>query len=108
MILFEVHAVTGINIRTTENYWRYIIEVKHPESFKRMGIEKAATHAKDALSKPVVVIKGRTDPAVHQYYKSIHDYFICVVAKHLNGEGYIITAYRTDRVSGGEVVWGRR
>ena len=108
MILFEVHAVTGITVRTTESYWRYIVEVKHPESFKRIGIEEAANQAKEALSKPAVVIKGRIDPSVHLYYKSFHGYFTCVVAKHLNGEGYIITSYRTDRIGEGEVVWGKR
>ena len=82
--------------------------MKHPESFKRLGIEEAANQAKEALSTPEVVIKGRTDPSVHLYYKSFHGYFTCVVAKHLNGEGYIITSYRTDRVRRGEVVWERR
>ena len=108
LILFVIHAVTCITIRTTESYWRYIVEVKHPESFKRIGIEKAANQAKEALSKPEEVIKGRVDPSVHLYYKSFHGYFTCVVAKHLNGEGYIITPYRTDRIGGGEVVWERR
>jgi len=108
LILFEVHAVTCISVRTTESYWRYIIEVKHPESFKRIGIEEAANQAKEALSTPEVVVKGRIDPSVHLYYRSSQGYFTCVVAKHLNGKGHIITSYRTDRIGGGEVVWEKR
>ncbi len=31
-------------------------------------------------------------------YRKIKDKFICVVCKHLNGDGFIITTYITDRV----------
>ncbi len=31
--------------------------------------------------------------------------FVCVVARHLNGEGFIITAYRTNLIKIGETVW---
>jgi hypothetical protein len=106
--LFDVHAVTCVRIRTTESYWRYVMEVKHPESFSGMSFETAVSLVKEALSEPEVVLRGKVDPSVYLYYRRFHGYFTCVVAKHLNAEGFILTVYRTDRQGGGEVVWGRR
>ncbi|MGC9445275.1 MAG: DUF4258 domain-containing protein [Candidatus Methanospirareceae archaeon] len=108
MNLFEVHAVTCVKIRTTESYWRYVMEVKHPESFKTISFETAVSQVKETLSEPEVVLRGKVDPSVYLYYRRFHGYLTCVVAKHLNAEGFILTVYRTDRQGGGEVVWGRR
>lgn len=107
MSLFEVHAVTCKTIRTTKIYWKYVIEVKHPESFRSVGAERAAELAIETLRIPDIMIRDALDPSVYRYYKRINAYFICVIAKHLNGDGYIITAYKTDRVKRGEVVWQR-
>lgn len=106
-VLFEIHAVTCRNIRTTRAYWRYIMEVKHPESFKQIAT-KAAEMVMETLSKPEVVVREKLDPCVYLYYRRFEEYFICVVAKHLNGDGYIITSYKTDRVKRGEIIWQRR
>jgi len=106
MLLFEIHAVTCRNIRTTTDYWRYIIEVKHPESFKSFG-EKAAELVMETLSKPKVVVREKLDPSVYLYYRRFGEYFICVVAKHLNEDGYIITSYKTEQIKRGEVIWRR-
>ena len=104
-ILFEVHSIICVRVRTTERYWRYVVEIKHPESFS--DVEEAVEKAKNTLQNPEIVVKERIEPSVHLYYKRFARYFICVVAKHLNGKGYIITSYKTDRVKRGEVVWRR-
>ena len=106
-VLFKIHAVTCRTIRTTTDYWRYVIEVKHPESFKST-VENAAEMAKETLSNSEVVVREKIDPSVYLYYRRFVEYFICVVAKHLNGEGYIITSYKTDQIKRGEVVWRRK
>jgi hypothetical protein len=80
-VLFNVHAVTCKNIRTTTDYWRYIIEVKHPESFRCIA-EKAAEMAMETLSNPEVVVREKIDPSVYLYYRRFLEYFICVIAKH--------------------------
>ncbi|MGB5772139.1 MAG: tetratricopeptide repeat protein [Crocosphaera sp.] len=51
------------------------------------------------------ILNTINDPNVYLYYKPYLPYFICVVARHLNGEGFIITAYRTNRIKIGENVW---
>jgi len=108
VILFDLHAVTCVRIRTTTSYWQYVLEVKHPESFSGMSSETVVNQVKEALSAPEVVLRAKLDPSVYLYYRRFDGYFTCVVAKHLNGDGYILTAYRTDHRGGGEVVWGRR
>lgn len=42
---------------------------------------------------------------VYLYYKIDLPSYSCVVARHLNGEGFIITIYRTDKIKRGELVW---
>ena len=37
MILFEVHAVTCITVRTTESYWRYIVITSYRTDRIRSG-----------------------------------------------------------------------
>ena len=92
IILFEVHSIICVRVRTTERYWRYVVEIKHPESFS--DVEEAEEKAKNTLQNPEIVVKERIEPSVHLYYKRFARYFICVVAKHLNGKGYIITPLR--------------
>jgi len=36
------------------------------------------------------------------YYKKLNGKYCCVVAKHLNGEGFIITTYITNKIKIGE------
>ena len=103
-VLFEVHAITCKNIRTTKSYWKYIVEVKHPESFKNIEHQKAIEMVKRTLEDPKIIIRERIDPSIYLYYRRFDKYLICVVTKHLNGDGYIITSYRTDRIKRGETI----
>ena len=59
------------------------MKIKHPESFG--DVEEAEEKAKNTLQNSEIVVKERIEPSVHLYYKRFARYFICVVAKHLNG-----------------------
>src|SRR5487761_605824 len=91
----------GRTIRVTQAYWDYIIGVKHGEV---AGLE---TEVAQALRSPSEVRKSKKDPLVHLYYRRFGNKFICVVTKHLNGEGFIITVYLSRRAGtlGSERVW---
>jgi len=41
------------------------------------------------------------------HYKKEREHYICAVVKHLDDEGFLITAYFTKAVKIGEVVWKR-
>jgi len=99
MVFFKVHSKLGKRIRVSRAYWNHIISIKHRTI---RGLEDGV---KGALTNPVEVRKSPRNSSVYLYYGLYRDRFICVVAKHLNGEGYIVTAYVTKRFIRGEVVW---
>jgi len=85
-------------ISVSKSYWDYIVNIKH-KTVK--GLESEVINA---LKNPVEVRRSAKDPSVYLYYGRYRNKFICVVAKHLNEEGFIITVYLTRRFVG-EVVW---
>jgi hypothetical protein len=100
-LYFKVESVLGIRIRVTKSYWGLITLVKHP------SIKGLEYQVMQAIKSPVQVRRSLRDPSVHLYYKKFRKYFIVAVCKHLNGEGYLITAYLTDKIKIGEIVWTR-
>lgn len=101
-ILFSVATPLGITIRTTEAYWHSITTIKHP------SIGKYAEEVKETLRDPDSIRLSRKDPRVHLYYRNIGSINICVVADHEKpDEGYIVTAYLTDRIKEGEEIYGK-
>ena len=57
---------------------------------------------KQTLASPEEVRRSKKDPAVHLYYRKTNGHYCCVVAKHLNGDGFVVTTYMTDRIRIGE------
>ena len=88
-----------IEISTTREYWRKIINIKHPVI---RGKEEAV---KKALRSPVQVRRSKVDPQLYLYYSPYRKHYLCVVARHKNNRGFIITVYITDKIKEGEVVW---
>lgn len=83
------------------------IETDHPEMFGQLG------RIQDTLMNPDVVIRSRTDPSVelfHRYYDitPVTEKYLCVVVKVLNDDLFIITAYFTDKIKRGEIVWKKK
>jgi len=99
---FTVKSRLNKTIRTTKDYWNTIVELKHPI------MKKYEKETKETLREPDEVRRSRKDPAVHLYYRRYDKYFVCVLAKHLNGEGFIITAYLSNNVKKGDIVWRKR
>ena len=50
------------------------------------------------------VRRSRKDSSVHLCYRKRNSHSCCVVAKHLNGDGFLVTTYITDRIKAGEIV----
>ena len=97
---FNAQTPFGIAVRTTKEYWQKIISIKHP------SVKQFEKEAIKALESPDQIRRSKQDPRVHLYYKSLGKLFICIVADHMNAkEGYIITAYLTDRIKEGEQIY---
>ncbi len=96
---FEVTSILGKRIRTTKAYWEKLVTTKHP------GMRGKEREVQDALQNAIEVRRSRIDSSVYLYYKPIEGDFICAVVRHLNDEGFLITAYFTEAVKVGEVIW---
>ncbi|MDZ4854068.1 MAG: hypothetical protein SGJ26_04280 [Nitrospirota bacterium] len=66
------------------------------------GLEDAVT---DTLQRPRYIRMSKEDDRVFLYYAPRGKYVLCVVCRHLNGDGFIITAYLTDRIKKGVTVY---
>lgn len=99
--LFEVKDVFGKIIRTSEQYWRRIVEEKHVDL--RSNIDAVI----ETLRKPDSVYRSVKDSTIALYRRKIEDrMWLIVVAKHLNGAGFIVTVYQTSKLyNKGEQLW---
>ncbi len=99
-LLFEVLTQLGFYVRLTRKYWELIITIKHPI------MAKCEEDVQETLGSPEEVRRSKSDPNVYLFYKSKHiGHWICAVAKQLDGEGFLITAYLTDTMKEGERIW---
>ncbi|MCL4428029.1 MAG: DUF4258 domain-containing protein [Deltaproteobacteria bacterium] len=97
-IYFKVKTPLKVEIRTTRDYWQYIIKVKHP------AMEGKEAIVKNTLKAPDEIRQSKIDKEIFLYYKRV-DKLYCVVAKHLNGTGFLITAYPSDKIKEGDSIW---
>ncbi len=97
-IYFEIISYLDKNIRITKRHWNNIVRTKH-----RVMTNKEEL-VKETLKNPDEIRKSYKDQKVYLYYKKINNKYCCVVTKHMNGEGFIITAYITDRIKIGEKI----
>lgn len=93
-------------IRLTDEREKHI-EADHPEMFDQ--IDKI----QDTLLSPDRIVKSRTDPDVELFYQHynitpVTEKYLCVVVKVLVNDLFIITAYFTDTIKAGEILWRRK
>jgi len=93
-------------IRLTDERQEHINE-DHPEMSGQIN------KIQDTLLNPDIVIRSKTDPDVELFYQHyditpVTEKYLCVVIKVLVGGLFIITAYFTDTIKRGEVLWKRK
>jgi len=98
----DLRDLWGNKVSLTGERRAHIIE--HPEM---CGQEKKLA---ETLLEPETIVQSQSDDTVklfHRFYKrlSIGDKYLCVVVKYLEGSSFIITAYFTDKVKTGEILW---
>jgi hypothetical protein len=94
-ILFDVMTPLGFQVHCHESYWNNKIIVQHPVMAGR--VEDVIR----ALSAPDEVRLSRIDSSDYQFYTTDEKRLVCAVACSTNGEGFLITAYPTDKVKEG-------
>jgi hypothetical protein len=97
--LFDVKTPLGFRVHCTEAYWTEKIISAHPIMAERIEAVKLA------LANPAEVRLSRIDTSVYLFYTSDEKRLVCAVARSINGDGFRITAYPTDKMKTGETVW---
>lgn len=92
----------GRVVRLTAERWAHVQE--HPEMVGMEGAVQAT------LAAPDVVIRSLADPQAHLYHRfyfgtRVGDKYLCVVVKVHDEDAFLLTAYLTDRVRKGVVLW---
>lgn len=95
-ILFAVNTLIG-KIRTSKGYWETITH-KHPE------VRSLLETIKEALKRPEQIRRSKMDTAVYLFYKKLERYWLAVVVRKINHEGFVVTAYLTDKIKEGEKI----
>ena len=98
--LFAVQTPLGFTVRVSAHYWATIVS-KHPDLVDRIA------DVQSTLREPEEVRQSRRDPAVLLFYRSDirRGRWVVAVAKHQDGEGFLVTAYRTDAIKEGARLW---
>jgi hypothetical protein len=99
VLLFEVLTPMGFSVRCTREYWLAKVVGDHPIMAGRDQEVKAA------LAEPIEVRQSAHDTGVMLFYRMGEKRLVCVVVRHLNGDGFLITAYPTDVMKKGEKRW---
>lgn len=96
---FEILTPLNFTVRTSDSYWQRLI-VKHPD------LENLEELVKQALASPDEIRSSRRDSNILLFYLCLKEKrWVVGVARRLNGDGFLITAYQTDAIKEGEIIW---
>jgi len=99
MSKFEIFTPLNFTVRTSEEYWQTLI-VKHPD------IADLEAEVRQALNSPDEIRRSSRDPNLLLFYLTLKEKrWVVAVARRLNGDGFLITAYQTDAIKEGETLW---
>ena len=95
----------GKNVRLTEERWKHILE--HPE------MKGMAQYIKETLLEPQRVVQSVSDKDASLYYRfyigtKVGNKYLCVVVKMIKQDAFVLTAYLTDSIKKGEIIWLRK
>ncbi|MBE7385145.1 MAG: hypothetical protein F6J95_027525 [Leptolyngbya sp. SIO1E4] len=98
---FEILTPLEFTVRTSESYWQRLI-TKHPD------IADLEVLVQQALADPDEIRQSSRDEGVLLFYLARKEKrWVVAVARRLNGDGFLITAYQTDAIKEGESIWRR-
>jgi hypothetical protein len=98
-LLFDVLTPLDFRVHCTRAYWERKVIADHPVMSDR--VEEVIA----ALTKPEEVRLSRVDPGVYLFYTTGEVRLVWAVARAEGTDGFLITAYPTDRMKKGETVW---
>lgn len=96
--IFEIKDISGRLIRMTKERWIHI-KSDHPEMVNDLD------NIRSAITSPEFTKTSEHDDNVMFYYRYYKDKkssakYLLTAVKHLNGDGFVITAFYTNKVKG--------
>jgi hypothetical protein len=93
-------------IRLTDERQEHI-EIDHPEMLGQID------RIQDTLANPEVIVRSNVDADVELFYRHfsitpVTEKYLCVVVKAVVDDRFIVTAYFTDTIKRGEILWERK
>ncbi len=98
--------IYGREVRLTDERYEHLIS-DHPEMTGQLD------KLQMTLLVPQKVVRSRTDETVELFYRHyastpVTRKYLCVVVKALTDDAFIVTAYFTDAIKKGEILWPKR
>lgn len=83
------------------------LETEHPEMVSQLE------RISETLAYPERVVRSKTDTSVELFYKHypttpVSENFLCIVVNTFRDENFVVTAYYTDRIKGGDLLWEKK
>ncbi|PRY35423.1 hypothetical protein CLV58_1147 [Spirosoma oryzae] len=102
-ILFAVETPLDFVVSLSENRWQLIVTQKHPVLAGQEELIKLT------LEDPDEIRRSKSDERVYLFYRTTGTKrWTCVVVKHQDSEeSFLITAYPTDAIKEGDILWTR-
>lgn len=105
MVMFMLPPKLQKTIRLDEERWNHVL--KHPE------MKNQINRVKETIINPDSVRESRHDPSVWLFYKlytetPVTRKYLLVITRILNEEGFIVTAFFTDKMKKGGLVWKKK
>jgi myo-inositol-1-phosphate synthase len=68
---------------------------------------------KETIAHPIKVVQSTSDKSARLYYRyylgtKVGDKYLCVVVKVSLNDAFVLTAYLTDKIKKGEILWPRK
>ena len=87
-------------VRTHIGYWKAKVIGTHPSMAGKEGV------AKEALESPIEIRESKKNNLTYLFYRIAAKRFVCVVVKKVQeSSGFVVTAYETDQIKTGVLVW---
>ncbi|OGQ23237.1 MAG: hypothetical protein A3I05_04070 [Deltaproteobacteria bacterium RIFCSPLOWO2_02_FULL_44_10] len=92
----------GNTVRLTDERLAHILE--HPE------MANMATAIQETLLHPEIIVQSSSDETANLYYRyysktMVGEKYLCVIVKVQKDDAFILTAYLTDKIKKGKILW---
>ncbi len=101
MVLDTVSSINGVPIRVTEERWEHVVDAR-PYMQPYFGT------VLDTIERPTYVLRGDGGTLKAVLALARKKYF-CVIYREIGStDGFMITAYISEKLDKGKIIWPRR